>query len=160
MAMDQPGGAPTFSVSSSTDHQLPPIPFGISGVYAPGKTGPNGETEWSESFEALPVVPMAAAASMTEAFFVDEASGRRQVNPGAVIGFIRDALPEADARRFMALVYAKDKLIRIEVLSDLVQYLVNRYTGRPTGPLSSSSYGGAPAASGVEGGPSWPASPQ
>lgn len=138
MALDDPN-APTFTVSAEPDKNLPPIRFTLTGVYAPGKHGPKGEDDktWTEAFEALPIVPMAAAAALTEAFFVDDATGRRQQNPGAIVGFIRDALPDTEARRFMQLVHSKDKLMRIEVLADIVEYLSNRYTGRPTGAPSS-----------------------
>lgn len=152
------GQTPTFTASRDADRDLPPIPFTIEGVYAPGKTGPDGATKWTETYQALPVIPMAANASLTEAWVRDDATGRRQVNPGAVVSFLRDALPEDEARRFMELVYDKTRLVHLEALAEVVEYLGNRYTGRPTGAPASSSAGGAPAASGAAGAAPWPPS--
>ena len=131
MALDQP--AKVFATSTADDLNLTGTPFTLTGVYAPGKTGPGGETTWEATFTALPVLPLAATANFTEAFFIDEASGRRQINPAAAVGFIRDALSEDDARRFMELVHSKHKLVRLEVISEVVAYLTQVYTGRPTG---------------------------
>jgi len=157
--MLEPQHVPKFTASSATDRDLPPIPFDVEGVYAPGHSGPNGETTWTERFEACGVIPMAANASLTEAWVRDDATGRRQVNPGAVVSFLRDALPESEARRFMeTVVYDKHRLVKLETLAEIVEYLGNRYTGRPTGAPASSSAGGAPAASGAAGAPSWPPS--
>lgn len=152
----------TFAVSNIDDTTAPPIPFTLSGVYAPEEYTSGRQATgatWSETYNALPVIPMAASASMAEAFFLDEATGRRQVNPAAVIGFIRDALPEADARRWMDLVYDKKRLIRMDVLAAVMDYLVGIYVARPTGPLSSSTPGGSGDASGAVGPLSWPVSP-
>lgn len=158
MIPGHPQGEPTFSASTAADRDLPPIPFTLTGVYAPGKTGPDGATEWSERYEACGVIPMAANASLTEAWVRDDATGRRQVNPGAVVSFLRDALPESEARRFMELVYDKNRLVKLETLAEVVEYLGGRYTGRPTGAPASSSGGGAPTAAGAQAGAPWPPS--
>lgn len=149
---------PTFDVSDGADAAAEPVPFTLRGVYAADeyKSGrqPAGAT-WVESFQALPIVPMSAAAGMAEAFFVDQATGRRQINPAAVIGFIRDALPEDDARRFMGLVYDKTRLIKLTVLTDVMTYLGNSYTDRPTGLPSPSTGGGGSTGNGAAAG-AWP----
>lgn len=129
----------TFAVSTAEDRSLPPIPFTLTGMYA----ADTGRTDsWTESFQALGVPPLAVANSMAEAFFLDEATGRRQINPGAVIAFLRDALPGDQARRFMALVHDKDRLVKLDVLVDVMNYLVEKYVGRPTGLPSPSGPGG------------------
>jgi hypothetical protein len=144
--------APDFAVSNEADQDLPPIPFSISGVYAPSsqKSG-----TWRESFEAMALPPASIAANMAEMFFMDEASGRRQINPAAVTGFIRDTLPEDDSRRFMNVIYDKNRLVKIDVLIKVMDYLVERYTGFPTGRLSHSSPGGGTTGDGSPGPLGW-----
>lgn len=145
---------PTFDASTSEDQDAPPIPFTLRGVYA----DPERKEPWIEQFSALGTPPLAIANSMTEAFFLDEATGRRQVNPGAIITFLRDALPEDDARRFMGLVHDKSRLVKLSVLVNVMDYLVEKYVGRPTGLPSPSTSGGGNTAGGPAAPLAWPAS--
>lgn len=123
-----------FEVSTEADRQAPPIPFTLTGVYRAGAKDHDGSKKWTESFEAHAKVPLSAGYSMREAFLEDDGSGRRAVNPAAVINFLRAAIADDDGkRRFIALVNDNDRLVDLEVLAEVMKRLVERQTKTPTG---------------------------
>lgn len=49
-----------------------------------------------------------------------------------ILPFFEDVLPEPDLVKFMAHLKSKDEIVELETLSDLVGYLIEEYTERPT----------------------------
>ena len=124
----------SFDVSEDSDRQLPPIPINISGVYRKGAKGHDGTKKWSETFQIHAVMPLAGGYAMRDAFIEDDGTGQRGVNPAAVITFLRVAIADEEGkRRFMALVNDPDRLVKLEVLADVMKAIVERQTGNPTG---------------------------
>ncbi len=72
------------------------------------------------------------------------AEGTVSAQASSTTGFIEGVLPDADAARFNALIHAKDTVIPIELLSEILGWLVEQYTSRPTTPSSPSLPGPPP----------------
>lgn len=151
------GSPPRFTASTADDARKPPVPFQLEGVFSP-ESGRREDETWTENFAAVGAPPMSASLSLGDAWLLDDTTGQRVPNPGICVTFIRDCLPRDDAARFMALVHDRDRLVRGEALAKVMEYLVERYSGRPTGRPSSSGPGGSGVASGAEAAPSWPPS--
>lgn len=97
--------------------------------------------EWTESFRCLHDAPasalddLSASAGMT-------ADGELAFNQVSLLRFFRAVIHPDDEERFNKLMHDKNRTVTIEELGDVMFWLAEVYTGRPSAP-SSSSAGGA-----------------
>jgi hypothetical protein len=123
-----------FSASSDESREAPTEPFELEGVYAKGRTGPDGATTWSETYEVSTQLGAAAAQWYTSAYVMLE--GKQQINPPAVIEFIRLACIPESALRFQALIDDPDRLVDVKPLGEVFVWLSEEVLARPTAPPS------------------------
>ena len=98
-------------------------------------------------FKCLPEPP---AGVLTD--LVASAEGSPVTQTIALVGFIGGCLSDADAEAFQLLIHDKDTIVPLETLGDIVQWLTEQYTDRPTTPPSSLPAGSPPTAATSEGG--------
>jgi hypothetical protein len=113
----------------------------IEGVY--GKRHKKAGKPWSESFTLIPEMPVGL-----EALWLQTAgsTGRStEYKAGAVINFLQLLFDEVDKShtRFVTLISDPERLVRLELLVEVMHQSVKALTGRPTGPATSSQ-GGQP----------------
>jgi hypothetical protein len=107
------------------------LSFTVGGVRAS-----NGET-WEEKFLCWPRIAPQAMADLALALRVTP-EGERVWNAGAVLGFVRRALIDDDARtRWFTLCNDSDRAMSMQDdLGPLLLWLAEEFTGRPTEPPS------------------------
>lgn len=128
---------------NSSPDDLSPIPFEIAGFYPDG-------SPWVEEFSALPAIPAVALDHLSRGVSTDE-DGNLVYNKLSVVRFIRMALLPDEERRFNAVIGDKRKLVRIEVLGEIMLWLageVGGLSGEARGPSSRSGNGVRPGGSG------------
>ena len=112
----------------------------IEGVY--GKRHSKAGKEWLETFTLIPEMPVGLEAIWLQ---TARSTGRTtEYRTEQVVNFMSLLLDDdADKShtRFMALISDPNRLVRKELLVDIMQASVKALTGRPTGPASSSSPG-------------------
>lgn len=112
----------------------------IEGTYA--KRHPKAGQTWSETFTLIPEMPAGL-----EALWLQTAvpTGRStDYKTGAVINYLSllfDQQVDKSHTRFLTLVNDPDRLVRKELLIEVMHAAVKALTGRPTGPASSSHAG-------------------
>ena len=112
-------------------------------------------------FRALPEPPGGVLADWFWTFGADI-----EVKAAGLVRFIAGCLPDEDtkdeatgvlysgARTFEEVIHSKDTIIRLPVLHEIVEWLMEEYAGRPTTPSSGSGSGSAGTSATSEGGAS------
>jgi hypothetical protein len=89
-----------------------PIPFELEG----------------ETFEAYGQVPGAVLLDFIAASTQEDSSG----TAGAILGYLKSSMDRETFRRFDKLTRDPEKAIELQVLADIVAYLIEERTSRPT----------------------------
>lgn len=100
-----------FSVASET-RKKQPVTFTLEG----------------QEFECVEEAP---AAALTD-FLGDVAGDHVGRSAAALVSFITSVLIDEDVPRFLDLVHSKETIIPIETVGEIVTWLVEEYSGRPT----------------------------
>lgn len=82
-------------------------------------------------FKCLPEPP---AGVLTD--LITSAIGATAQSVPAAVEFITGCLPDADADAFVLMIHDKDTIVPLETLAQIVEWLAEEYTGRPTTPSS------------------------
>lgn len=109
-----------------------PVTFDVDGV-------DTDQRPWKESFEAVPAVPGAALLD----FIADADSDDGGRASQALVDFLEGAIVEDDKERFRDLIRDPKRLIEIETLAQICEWLVEQYATRPTEPSKPRSTGRA-----------------
>lgn len=81
-----------------------------------------------ETFEAYGQVPGAVLLD-----FIAESSREDSVgSAGAILGYLKSSMNKENYKRFDKLTRDPEKVIQLQVLADIVSYLVEERTNRPT----------------------------
>lgn len=99
----------------------------------------DGET-WSETFRCIPKAPSAALDDLARSVGQDE-KGQLIFNQVSLLRFFRQVMHPEDETKFDALVHDKNRAVEIEELGEVMFWLAEVYTERPTVPSSSSAPG-------------------
>ena len=112
----------------------------IGGTY--GKRHAKAGKKWVETFTLIPEMPVGLQALWLQ---TAGSTGRSpEYKAGAVINFIQlifDDQADKSHTRFLTLVNDPDRLVRLELLVDVMDTSVKLLTGRPTGPATPSADG-------------------
>lgn len=100
----------SFSPKNKND-ALDPVTFDLAG----------------ENFTAYPKLPGAVILEFISA--TDEGSA---TTAGALIKFLKDAMDDGNFSRLNAIFHDKEIMVEIEDIADIVSYLVEEYSDRPT----------------------------
>jgi len=101
------------SFTSTTEKTVvEPIPFELEG----------------ETFEAYGQVPGAVLLDFIAASTAEDNSG----TAGAIQGYLKSSLPKDEYKRFDKLTRDPEKVIELQVLADIVAYLIEERSSRPT----------------------------
>jgi len=90
-----------------------------------------------EEFTCRPALPGALLLDMIRK--ADSDSGGMAAE--AITDFLNSSLEESDAEKFQALIADPDQIVQMETLGEIVGWLVEQYTTRPTKVRSRSSNG-------------------
>lgn len=101
-----------------------PTTFMLDGV------GGDGEP-WKEQFTCLAVAPSGVLDDLTSSSLLDP-QGNRVYNATSLIAFFEGVLIEDDVVRFRRLVHDKNRIVDLDTLGDLMQWLSEELLGRPT----------------------------
>lgn len=93
-------------------------------------------TTWSMDLEAVPVAPAGALDDLTRSIVVDERTGKPKWNAFSLNRFMEGVLLDRHVARFTSLVHDKNRLLPIEALGEVVTWLSQETTTRPTRPSS------------------------
>lgn len=145
-----------FKASTQESREKPNHPFFLDGVYARGHVPEGSDGTWELQLEALAEAPLAAIEALGASMLYDENTGRNVVNPAAITQFFYACLVPESTLAFRKLVDDKTRLVELAALSDVMEWLAEIYTGRPTGAPSSSGNGSEASGAGVSGGSPWP----
>lgn len=121
---------PRHKVFKSKPRITTPLTFDLEGEKTDGR-------EWSESFTARPAIPGAILLD----FIADADSNDGGRAAEALVTFMTDVLIEEDKNRFTDLIRDTDRIIEIELLGDICEWLVSEYASRPTEQSSTSVAG-------------------
>lgn len=101
------------SFTSTTEKTVvEPIPFELEG----------------ETFEAYGEVPGAVLLDFIAASTQEDSSG----TAGAILGYLKSSMKKEEFKRFDKLTRDPEKVIQLQVLADIVAYLIEERTSRPT----------------------------
>jgi hypothetical protein len=89
-----------------------PIPFELEG----------------ETFEAYAQVPGAVLLDFIAASSQEDSNG----TAGAILGYLKSSMDRENFKRFDKLTRDPEKIIQLQVLADIVAYLIEERTSRPT----------------------------
>lgn len=106
-----------------------------------------------ESFVCLPTPPAGVLFDVITA-----ADGDVAAQANSTIGFLSGVLSDEDAARFVALIHSKDTVVPTDTLAEILQWVIEQYTERPTTPSSLSPVGPQPTPATSEDGSDSPAS--
>ena len=116
--------------SSRIDPDRAPTTFTLDGDRVDGKGRPTGEM-WSEDFTALPKVPSVALDDLAQSVRIDS-KGRQAYNAPSVLNFLRRVIVPDDLERFEALVSDPARNVELDLMADVMNWLVDELGGRPT----------------------------
>ena len=112
----------------------------IGGTY--GKRHTKAGKKWVETFTLIPEIPVGLEAMWLQ---TAKSTGRStEYQAGAVISYLQllfDDQADKSHTRFLTLVNDPDRLVRLDLLVDVMHSSVKALTGRPTGPATSSLAG-------------------
>lgn len=101
-----------------------PITFEIGGYRG------NGEV-WKETFTSLPEAPPGVLDDLATSSLVDD-KGNRRYNTPSLLAFFEGVMIDEDVVRFREIMHDKDRVVSIETLGDVMTYLAEELTDRPT----------------------------
>lgn len=90
-----------------------------------------------EEFTAVPQVPGARLLD----FIADADSGDGGRAAQALVDFLTGVIVEEDRERFVSLIHDPDKVVEIDTLAEICEWMVGEYAKRPTELSSPSSAG-------------------
>ena len=64
--------------------------------------------------------------------FVENSSDDETSSAAALYDFLKAAMPEEEYERLQALLHSDDVIFEIDVIGEVVKYLVEEYSSRPT----------------------------
>jgi hypothetical protein len=111
----------------------PPTTFDLEG------TLPDG-SPWQERFTTVPEAPAGVLDDLMSSVSVD-ADGRQSWNRVSLMRFMRGVLVEEDVVRFDRLAHDKDRIVSLETLGDVMVWLAEELSGRPSSRPSDSPSG-------------------
>lgn len=89
---------------------------------------------------------------------ITAANGDVATQANSTIGFLSGVMTDEDAERFKRVIHSKDTIVTTDVLAEILQWVIEQYTERPTTPSSSSPAGPQPTPAGSEDGSDSPTS--
>lgn len=121
----------------------PPTPddqvtFDFTGWYTADPTA-----TWTETFTCVGLAPAGVLEDLTTAIRVDPVTGNRRYDTLSCMAFVRQVLVPADVDRFEALLHDNDRVVGLIDLVQVVAWLSDELTLRPTRRSSASTLGGA-----------------
>lgn len=108
--------------------------FGTVGVFRPEELEEISFTLLGETYRCRPILPGSTLVRIIEA--TDGGNGVAVIND-----LFREALDPADADRFFEVLEGTEYVVSIETLIEILQWLVEQYSQRPTKRPSSSEDG-------------------
>ena len=81
-----------------------------------------------ETFEAYGQVPGAVLLEFIAASSQEESTG----TAGAILAYLKSSMNKENYKRFDKLIHDPEKTIQLQVLADIVSYLVEERSSRPT----------------------------
>lgn len=122
----------TFGARPERDEPEPdPITFTVEGRFA------TSGDRWSETFTVVPVAPGGVLDDVARMVGVD-GRGKRVWNAPSVMKFLTGVLIEPDVARFDDLVHDKERLVELEALGEITEWVSEQlFNPRPTQPSSS-----------------------
>jgi len=81
-----------------------------------------------ENFEAYGQVPGAVLLDFIAASSQEDSNG----TAGAILGYLKSSMDRENFKRFDKLTRDPEKVIQLQVLADIVAYLIEERTSRPT----------------------------
>lgn len=127
-----------FSTQARGDQDDPTV-FELDGV------GVLDGEPWSERFKTVPVVPVGVIDALTSSMGTDDHGNTVFAQP-SLLKFMRGLLYDEDIPRFDALMGDKNRAVDINTLGEIMLWLAEEKTGRPTMPSSNSGDGRRPTA--------------
>jgi hypothetical protein len=115
----------SFDVATPVDDA---VTFDINGVDI-------GKHKWTESFTAVPAIPGAKLLD----FISDADSNDGGRASQALVDFLEGVIVPEDRERFQEMIRDETKVIEIETLAAICEWLVEQYAVRPTPPSKSPS---------------------
>lgn len=103
-----------------------PVTFDIGGYRQSTKE------QWKETFTCLPEAPSGVLDDLATSSLLDD-KGRRVFNAPSLLAFFEGVLVEEDVARFRAITHDKDRIVTLDLLGDVMMYVAEEITGRPTG---------------------------
>jgi hypothetical protein len=101
------------------------------------------EQRWSEAFTCVGLCPAGVLEDLTSAIRIDPTTGRRRYDTMSCMAFVRAVLVPEDTERFDVLLHDPDRVVGLIELVNLVAWLSDELTLRPTPRSSASTAGGA-----------------
>jgi hypothetical protein len=98
--------------STTPKEAVEPIPFELEG----------------ETFEAYGQVPGAVLLDFIAASTQEDSTG----TAAAILGYLKSSMPKDTFKRFDKLTRDPEKVIELQVLADIVSYLIEERSSRPT----------------------------
>lgn len=120
----------TFTSAAPTTAELALIDFEIQWWSTPSDG--SDPVSGTEAFQARRYVPPGFALDLAGAVQLSE-QGDRIYNVAAIGASMRASLTAESWERFNALLHDPDRRVQIEVLGELMMWLGEEITGRPTG---------------------------
>lgn len=133
---------PSRKFTEEIAFDIPPIEFTLS-----GRRTTEPHDEWEETFAILPAVPHAALSALTSLVTTDN-RGRARANASAINAFFTQTLTNESADRYMALVNDNDRIVTTNMLADVINWIVEETSARPTQRQSGLSGGISPSGNG------------
>lgn len=117
--------------------ELALIPFEVHGWYSDPVRNENSDG-WAETFHARPTMPVGTLLDIASLVRVTE-DGSQVYDRNVITRFFEAALANTDeVARFQVMLHDPGRVIRIEKLAEIVQWLAGDVVDRPTGPPSTS----------------------
>lgn len=114
------------------------VTFDLSGKRSSDPDGPG----WTEAFTCVGLAPAGVLEDLTTSIRVDPNTGSRRYDTLSCMAFVRQVLVPDDKGRFEALLHDTDRVVGLIDLVQLVAWLSDELTLRPTRPSSGSTPGG------------------
>jgi hypothetical protein len=114
------------------------VSFDLTGEY----TSRPGD-RWSETFTTYPMAPAAVLEALTGSMAVDPITGRRRYSTTHCMEFVIGVLLPDDRERFQLLCEDPERMVGLIDLVQVVSWLSDELTLRPTPRSSASTPGGA-----------------